>query len=454
MHLIDDAAPAIVDVLANDKSEPAARDGRDAGSEHPSGARRTRAHHSRRSSRSPSVGPAPVVPGGAGPSGVRPTATEAAAETDPQLERILRQIADQLHSAAEAHERAHHQRHGSAQGRIVGAVSEVFAEGREALSEGYDQVLDLWNHARGNSASAGAPAAAPPVDARVEMPSQTIWEEPLGFLARARVSLGRGEREEAMHELAALRDSATRAHLRFRQYMDRVADGAGAAATSLQGVVALSTMALSILSGAAVVGAGAVAVGAMSGAGAMLGTLATGGAQRASEMRHGLRREADLLGLIESAGIEGLTTMVSALLGGEVSRRMFAALGRRLAATITAEQLAHLQLGREVPLEVLGSALATRLQHVAVSAVSAALQAPVSVALRTVMNDPQRPRSVGAFVDRVVHEMVAGGVLAIVMTLLLGHGRAAPRVVEPSARAPSPQPSTPAAHAEIGRAHV
>ena len=166
-----------------------------------------------------------------------------------------------------------------------------------------------------------ATPAAPRVDAHVEMPPLTIWEEPLGHLARAHAAIRRGDPAVAEHDLAALRDSCARAQARFHQYMDRVGAGADTTASALEGVVMASTMAISMLSGAAMVGASTVAVGALSGAGAMAATAVMGGARRGSEMRHGLRREMDLLGLIETAGQEGLSTMVSALLGGVASRR-------------------------------------------------------------------------------------------------------------------------------------
>jgi len=385
------------------------------------------------------VGAPRPIPAGDDPFGVHLPTSASGPAVDPRLEGVLRQIADRIHAAAEAHERAYHQRHGSNRGRVIGAISEVAAEGREAVNDGVDQVLDLWHQVRGGGGE--ATPAAPRVDAHVEMPPLTIWEEPLGHLARAHAAIRRGDPAVAEHDLAALRDSCARAQARFHQYMDRVGAGADTTASALEGVVMASTMAISMLSGAAMVGASTVAVGALSGAGAMAATAVMGGARRGSEMRHGLRREMDLLGLIETAGQEGLSTMVSALLGGVASRRMFTTIGRRAAATMTAEELAQLPVAPGASLDELGRAAATRLQHVWVETRSVGLQAPVSVALRAALSDAQRPRSIGELVERVGAELAMGGGLAVIITLLLGHGRTAPRAGAPHAGAAPPPAS-------------
>jgi hypothetical protein len=375
-----------------------------------------------------------------------------AGQHNPGLQRVLHQLEDLVHAAAEAHERAYRQRHGA--DALVGAVSELSSDAHEmmssAASAASDEVWGLWDRLRGRPQPASGPAAAParPAEGLTEMPPLTIWEEPLRDLARARAASARGDGAATQAALEVLRASYTAAHQRFTRYMERVANGAEGASNRLANFQSLCTMALTM----AVAPAG-LAVSVATGAGL---NYIQGRAQQDMEVGLGMRRQVDTLELLRNAGAEAATTIVGAMLGGPITNTLYGRLGARLAPALNAEQRAMFGLIGPEAAEA-GRLIARRLLRAGIEALSAIVQAPFTAALRTILASHDRPLTITELIDRILTEVWQGGLTAAIIAMITHQpgarvvaGSGATRVERPagtrSAIAPPAPVARPANH--------
>ena len=285
------------------------------------------------------------------------------------------------------------------------------------------------------------------------IPPMSIWNRVDGHLRAADDALAAYERTHDRSHLDRVRsevEAATRAHRECSNqvsvYRERTEDGAEQSTETLRGVVATCAMVATIVGGvvavpagvAATSGVGIVTAAAGSAAGAGASCLVYGGAERASGVAQG-ESSFDLRGLLAEAGTAALTTLVSALVGGALSRvffRFFAAtlipIANRMGATRVAERLSG----------GAGQFLADFFGNLGATPLSTALTRAIG------RFRGQHPPT-ETFLQAVVHDMVQGGIMQALMTAAthVGPRGAAHAVDAPNAPvdAPAgPAPATPA----------
>ena len=264
----------------------------------------------------------------------------------------------------------------------------------------------------------------------VTMPPLEMWALPYSLLEAAKADLDAGEVERSVQSLTRAEEAYVACHRLYYQYREGTISGAETAVIALKAVAVAGAVAATVATGGLAAGGAAPTLGIAAGT-FKLGLVgvsttvgvAAGGygmtqelAGQVGEKAVGTRGEFDLLAILRRGAVDAVTGLVGALTGGALSNVLKRAFGSYLANVgddVLKELGQQMGLGGPMPRDFFLTSSQRFLADFLGGAGAAPLTTAVAAIVNKVTGGEKPPKTPGEFVDRVVEEMVRGGIVQI-----------------------------------------
>lgn len=256
----------------------------------------------------------------------------------------------------------------------------------------------------------------------VVMPGLEIWNLPRSLLAAAKSDLDAGDVKKSVDSISRAEEAYVACHRIFYNYKEGHIAGAETAVTALKVTAVAGAVAATVATGGIAAGGAAPTLGIAAGTAklGLVGVSTTVGvtagaygmtqeaATQTGEQIVGMRESFDLLAILRRGAVEAVTGFVGALTGGALSGLLKSTFSSYL-RNIGDDLLLEMGLTRDAFLTSSQRFVADFLGGVGVAPLTTAVGAVVN----RLVGGEKLPDTPGEFVDRVVQEMVRGGVIQL-----------------------------------------